>query len=124
MRGTIIRTAMALAIVIGSSSLATAQPGVVTGWQWFGFPQIFGGMQVDTAQADDDTPKADEVVDKMQSYYENARTFSAEFKQVYEEVNGLKKNSSGVVFFKKGGKMRWDYEKPEEKYLFSNGEIF
>ena len=32
--------------------------------------------------------------------------------------------SSGVVWFKKPGLMRWDYEKPESRFLLSDGSFF
>ncbi|GEM_PF-1872225 len=64
---------------------------------------------------------ARQYVDAIQAYYDRAKTYSASFEQDYETVDGVKKQSSGVVWFKKPGMMRWDYEKPESRFLISDG---
>lgn len=63
-------------------------------------------------------------VDAVQAYYDAAKTYSAVFEQSFETADGVKKSSSGVVWFKKPGLMRWDYEKPEARYLISDGSYF
>ena len=73
------------------------------------------------AAANDDAAKYIAVV---QAYYDAAKTYSASFSQVYQTVDGIKKESSGVVWFKKPGLMRWDYEKPESRFLISDGKYF
>lgn len=75
-------------------------------------------------QKGDVSEKARPFVDAMQAYYDAAKTYSASFEQNYETVDGVKKTSSGVVWFKKPGLMRWDYEKPEARFLISDGEFF
>ena len=65
---------------------------------------------------------ARQYVDAIQAYYDRAKTYSASFDQDYETVDGVKKKSSGVVWFKKPGMMRWDYEKPESRFLISDGK--
>ena len=67
---------------------------------------------------------ARQYVDAVQAYYDKAKTYSAAFEQEYEAVDGVKKSSAGVVWFKKPGLMRWDYEKPESRFLISDGESF
>lgn len=63
-------------------------------------------------------------VDAIQAYYDSAKTYSASFEQDYESVDGIKKQSKGTVWFKKPGKMRWDYETPEQRFLISDGKSF
>ena len=63
-------------------------------------------------------------VDAIQAYYDSAKTYSASFEQDYESVDGIKKQSKGTVWFKKPGKMRWDYETPEQRFLISDGKNF
>lgn len=67
---------------------------------------------------------ARKYVDAVQAYYDAAKTYSASFVQDYVTVDGVKKPSSGVVWFKKPGLMRWDYEKPEARFLISDGDFF
>ena len=70
------------------------------------------------------TDEARGYVDAVQKYYDGAKTYSAAFDQEYETVDGVRKLSSGVVWFKKPGLMRWDYEKPEARFLLSDGQYF
>ncbi|MCL2325393.1 MAG: outer membrane lipoprotein carrier protein LolA [Proteobacteria bacterium] len=74
------------------------------------------------AKAETDAAKM--YVDTMQSYYDKAKSYSATFTQDYETVDGIKKTSTGVVWFKKPGLMRWDYETPESRFLISDGDFF
>lgn len=67
-------------------------------------------------------PDARQYVDAIQNYYDNAKTYSAAFEQDYETVDGVKKKSTGTVWFKKPGMMRWDYETPEARFIISDNE--
>ncbi len=86
-----------------------------------------------TASAQDVAkPSADEVIDKLQAYYASMKDYQARFTQTYTDVaEGEEKKSGGRVFFKKPGKMRWDYidrskGKQEQllKALVSDGTSF
>lgn len=73
---------------------------------------------------------AEEIAERIQKYYKETKDFQAEFTQVYTDVAaGEKKTNWGKVYFKKPGKMRWDYYESEElgerkKTLVSDGELF
>lgn len=67
---------------------------------------------------------ASALVEAMQSYYDSAKTYSADFVQDFESVDGIENQSSGTVWFKKPGLMRWDYKKPESRFLLSDGKYF
>lgn len=73
---------------------------------------------------------AEDVAERIQEFYKETEDFQAEFHQVYHDVAaGEKKRNYGKVYFKKPGKMRWDYYKDEEldkrkKTLVSDGEVF
>jgi outer membrane lipoprotein carrier protein len=68
---------------------------------------------------------ADEVVKSLQKFYDDAKDFSADFKQVYTyKAYGRTQKSKGKVFFKKAGKMRWNYSKPTQKYFITDGSDF
>ena len=63
------------------------------------------------------------VIDKMQKNYDQAKDFRAHFSQKYTNVAfNRTKVSSGEVTFKKGGKMRWDYDKPDPQMFVSDGK--
>lgn len=68
------------------------------------------------------------VTDKVQLFYQEIKDYQASFEQIYTDVAaGDEKKSQGKVFFKKPGKMRWDYLTPQrklEKVLVSDGKAF
>ncbi len=63
------------------------------------------------------------IVEKVQANYEKANDFHASFTQE-AMVRALNKveHGDGKVWFKKPGKMRWDYRKPNREYIISDGE--
>ncbi len=66
---------------------------------------------------------AEQVTEKLQKMYENTRDFKAAFRQEYHSrALDRDKVSSGFVYVKKPGKMRWDYLKPREKHFVVDGK--
>ena len=58
----------------------------------------------------------------MQKRYDAASDFRARFTQTLTSMAmGRKTNSAGGVMFKKPGRMRWDYDKPEKATYVSDG---
>jgi len=69
------------------------------------------------------TEEALQIADKVQETYDNVQDFSAKFTQEYRSASmDSTRTSEGRVFFKKPGKMRWDYAKPDERYMISDGK--
>jgi outer membrane lipoprotein carrier protein len=64
------------------------------------------------------------VVAEVQKRYDGASDFRARFTQTLTSVAlGRKTNSAGEVTFKKPGRMRWDYEKPEKSSYITDGGV-
>jgi outer membrane lipoprotein carrier protein len=64
------------------------------------------------------------VLERMQKRYDQAKDFRARFSQSYTRaVVGRSTMSTGTVTFKKPGRMRWDYDKPEARMFLSNGQV-
>ena len=62
------------------------------------------------------------VVAEVQKRYDGAADFRARFTQTLtSSALGRKTNSAGEVMFKKPGRMRWDYEKPEKSSYITDG---
>ena len=60
----------------------------------------------------------------MQKRYDGAADFRARFTQTLTSAAmGRKTNSAGEVMFKKPGRMRWDYEKPEKSSYVTDGGV-
>jgi len=67
-------------------------------------------------------PTADEIVGKVQSFYQDTQKLRADFRQEFTNTTfGKTSKSDGKVYIAKPGKMRWDYDKPEKKYFISDG---
>ncbi|HOX42225.1 MAG TPA: outer membrane lipoprotein carrier protein LolA [Myxococcota bacterium] len=66
---------------------------------------------------------ARQVAEKLQQVYEGTRDFKAAFLQEYTSVAlGRRKASSGFVYVKKPGMMRWDYKEPAPKTFVADGK--
>jgi outer membrane lipoprotein carrier protein len=64
------------------------------------------------------------VVERMQKRYDQAKDFHARFSQTYgRAVVGRTTLSTGAITFKKPGRMRWDYDKPEPRMFLSNSQV-
>ncbi len=63
-----------------------------------------------------------EVVKKIQARYEQTRDLQAEFRQV-TKIEGFATplTSSGNLFIKKPGRLRWDYREPDVQEIYVNG---
>lgn len=67
----------------------------------------------------------DEVLEKIQHFYENTKTIKSDFLQETYFPNGSKEIRNGKVWIKKPGKFRWVYENPEKFLIISDGvQIF
>jgi outer membrane lipoprotein carrier protein len=57
----------------------------------------------------------------LQARYQHARTLRANFFERYMDGNGGSSSESGTVYFSRPGRMRWEYESPEEKLFIVDG---
>ncbi len=68
-------------------------------------------------------PDVTQVVDGIQKFYADAQDLQANFTQSYTyTVYDRTQVSQGVVYFKKPGMMRWDYQKPQPKVFVADGQ--
>ena len=67
-----------------------------------------------------------EVVHQLQAKYQNMQTLQANFSQSYQSkrFSGGGITESGVVYLRKGGLMKWEYQKPERKIFISDGLFY
>jgi outer membrane lipoprotein carrier protein len=57
----------------------------------------------------------------LESRYARARTLKASFFERYSNGKGAVQSESGTVYFSRPGRMRWDYESPEQKLFLVDG---
>lgn len=63
---------------------------------------------------------AQELVERLQTRYEQIQSFSASFRQVFRG-RGVELEESGTVLMKKPGRMYWEYRHPHPKFFVSDG---
>jgi outer membrane lipoprotein carrier protein len=84
---------------------------------------IFSALVFFPAPGQSQTPSLNEIVSKVQGQYDAHGDFKADFVQEsLVKSLGRKQVSEGVVFFKKPGKMRWNYQKPFKQEIVSDGK--
>jgi outer membrane lipoprotein carrier protein len=65
--------------------------------------------------------EAKDVVRALESRYHHATTLKATFFERYSDGNGGVSAESGTVYFSRPGRMRWEYESPEQKLFIVDG---
>lgn len=73
------------------------------------------------AQADI-TPRAAAVARALEARYHDAKTLQAIFLERYSDSRQGLQAESGKVYFSRPGRMRWEYEAPEQKLFISDGK--
>jgi outer membrane lipoprotein carrier protein len=65
---------------------------------------------------------AKEIASRMESRYESARTLQATFLERYIENGAVLRAETGTAYFRRPGKMRWEYERPEKDLFLVDGK--
>src|SRR6185295_5915695 len=69
-------------------------------------------------------PAAQAVADRVQAFYNQTKTFQADFKQEYFiKLHDQRRTSQGHVAFEKPGKMSWKYDQPNGNRVVSDGRV-
>lgn len=64
---------------------------------------------------------ANSIVRQLEARYHRASTLKATFFEQYSDGKGGGTAESGTVYFSKPGRMRWEYESPEQKLFIVDG---
>jgi len=68
------------------------------------------------------TPEAKPFVDRFESRYRAPRTLQATFLERYTDNGRLLRVESGTAYFRRPGKMRWEYAAPENNLFLVDGK--
>jgi outer membrane lipoprotein carrier protein len=69
-------------------------------------------------------PNATQIAAKVQAFYDQTKTFQADFKQEYYiKLHDKRTTSEGQVAFEKPGKMSWKYAQPNGNRVVSDGQV-
>jgi outer membrane lipoprotein carrier protein len=66
-----------------------------------------------------DAPTIDQYVRQLESSYKGVSSIKADFTQSYQ-WGSRTRQETGTVYFASGGRMRWEYRKPEEKLFIAD----
>jgi len=74
----------------------------------------------DIAAANDIDPN--QTVKRMEARYRSAKTLQATFLERYAENGSVLRSEAGTAYFRRPGKMRWEYERPEKDLFLVDGK--
>jgi outer membrane lipoprotein carrier protein len=66
--------------------------------------------------------EADELASRMEARYRSAKTLQATFLERYAENGSVLRTEAGTAYFRRPGKMRWEYERPEKDLFLVDGK--
>ena len=62
------------------------------------------------------------VVIRLEARYRSARTLQATFLERYTENGRVVRTEAGIAYFRRPGKMRWEYQSPEKNLFLVDGK--
>jgi outer membrane lipoprotein carrier protein len=68
------------------------------------------------------TPDVKAAVLRLESRYRSAKTLQAAFLERYTENGRVVRVEAGIAYFRRPGKMRWEYESPEKNLFLIDGK--
>ena len=90
---------------------------------FYGQVALASSLSSKTASTPDAAPLSlDEIIEKLEKHY-SASGFSAHFYQTSSiKAMEITDSASGRAFFKRSGKMRWEYETPDRQMIITDGK--
>ncbi len=61
------------------------------------------------------------VLDRIQDHYQHTTSFSAKFTDEITGMGGTRRKRSGRVFYKRPGRMRWEFDPPQTETVVASG---
>src|SRR6267378_128491 len=66
--------------------------------------------------------EAGELASRMEARYRDAKTLQATFLERYSENGAVLRTEAGTAYFRRPGKMRWEYDHPEKDLFLVDGK--
>jgi outer membrane lipoprotein carrier protein len=66
--------------------------------------------------------EAKDLAARMEARYRAAKTLQATFLERYAENGSVVRTEAGTAYFRRPGKMRWEYERPEKDLFLVDGK--
>lgn len=67
------------------------------------------------------TPDVHKIAATVDRHYNKLNTLESKFTEIFRG-GGLSRTEDGVMYLKKPGKMRWDYQVPQKKFFLTDGK--
>ena len=67
------------------------------------------------------SPTVHETAERVDRHYNALSSLRTQFTEIYRG-GGISRTESGVMYLKKPGRMRWDYETPRKKLFLTDGK--
>jgi outer membrane lipoprotein carrier protein len=83
---------------------------------------LLGYFCVMLATLSSTSPEAKLMADKLEARYRGSHTLAATFLERYSENGRVVRREAGVAYFRRPGKMRWEYELPEKNLFLVDGK--
>jgi outer membrane lipoprotein carrier protein len=74
------------------------------------------------AEAGAGEPDAKALAARLEAKYRGAHTLQATFLERYSDNGQVARTEAGTAYFRRPGKMRWDYESPEKNLFLVDGK--
>lgn len=68
------------------------------------------------------SPEGKLIAAKLEARYRGAHTLAATFLERYSENGQVVRSEAGIAYFRRPGKMRWEYESPEKNIFLVDGK--
>jgi outer membrane lipoprotein carrier protein len=68
-------------------------------------------------------PDSKSIAAKLEARYRGAHTLQATFLERYSESGQVVRSEAGIAYFRRPGKMRWEYESPEKNLFMVDGKM-
>jgi len=65
---------------------------------------------------------AGDLAARLEARYRSAKTLQATFLERYSENGSLLRSEAGTAYFRRPGRMRWEYERPEKDLFLVDGK--
>jgi len=62
------------------------------------------------------------LLNRLQKHYQQTNSFSAKFKEVITPAGGTKRERTGTVYYRKPGRMRWEFDGQDQEIIVSDGK--
>lgn len=69
------------------------------------------------------SPDTQQLVKQLEARYRGPQTLQATFLEEYSENGQVVRAEAGVAYFRRPGKMRWEYESPEKNLFIVDGKM-